>query len=202
MLVIGLTGGIGSGKTAASDHFEKLGITVVDADIASRTVVEPGKPALQKIAERFGSEMILEDGGLNRALMRTRVFATEEDRLWLESLLHPLIAEEIIQGLQNARSPYCLLVSPLLLETAQATLAARILVIDVPVDLQVERTMTRDNNSEEQVRAIVAAQSDRQQRLEKANDVIVNDKDLKHLHQEVEKLHQTYLSLAEQSSQK
>ncbi|MBV1915887.1 MAG: dephospho-CoA kinase [Pseudomonadales bacterium] len=197
MLVIGLTGGIGSGKTAASDHFEKLGITVVDADVASRTVVEPGKPALQKIAEHFGPDMILEDGGLNRAMMRTRVFATEEDRLWLESLLHPLIAEEIIGGLQNSQSPYSILVSPLLLETSQATLAARILVIDVPVDLQVERTMTRDNNSEEQVRAIVAAQSDRQQRLEKADDVIVNDRDLIHLHQEVEKLHQNYLKLAE-----
>lgn len=199
MLIIGLTGGIGSGKTAASDHFQQLGITIVDADVASRTVVEPGRPALQKIAERFGPEMIQEDGGLNRALMRTRVFATEEDRLWLESLLHPLIAEEIIQGLQNSKSPYSILVSPLLLETAQATMATRVLVIDVPVELQVERTMSRDNNSEEQVRAIVAAQSDRQQRLSKADDVIVNDQDLKHLHQEVEKLHQTYLKLAENS---
>ncbi|MDF1644099.1 MAG: dephospho-CoA kinase [Pseudomonadales bacterium] len=199
MLIIGLTGGIGSGKTAASDHFQQLGITIVDADVASRTVVEPGKPALKKISERFGPEMIQEDGGLNRALMRTRVFATEEDRLWLESLLHPLIAEEIIQGLKNSKSPYSILVSPLLLETAQATMASRILVIDVPVDLQVERTMSRDNNSEEQVRAIVAAQSDRQQRLAKADDVIVNDQDLKHLHQEVEKLHQTYLKLAENS---
>lgn len=199
MLIIGLTGGIGSGKTAASDHFQQLGITIVDADVASRTVVEPGRPALQKIAERFGPEMIQEDGGLNRALMRTRVFATEEDRLWLESLLHPLIAEEIIQGLQNSKSPYSILVSPLLLETAQVTMAERVLVIDVPVELQVERTMSRDNNSEEQVRAIVAAQSDRQQRLSKADDVIVNDQDLKHLHQEVEKLHQTYLKLAENS---
>ena len=199
MLIIGLTGGIGSGKTAASDHFQQLGITIVDADVASRTVVEPGRPALQKIAERFGPEMIQEDGGLNRALMRTRVFATEEDRLWLESLLHPLIAEEIIQGLQNSKSPYSILVSPLLLETAQVTMAERVLVIDVPVELQVERTMSRDNNSEEQVRAIVAAQSDRQQRLSKADDVIINDQDLKHLHQEVEKLHQTYLKLAENS---
>ena len=199
MLIIGLTGGIGSGKTAASDHFQQLGITIVDADVASRTVVEPGRPALQKIAERFGPEMIQEDGGLNRALMRTRVFSTEEDRLWLESLLHPLIAEEIIQGLQNSKSPYSILVSPLLLETAQVTMAERVLVIDVPVELQVERTMSRDNNSEEQVRAIVAAQSDRQQRLSKADDVIVNDQDLKHLHQEVEKLHQTYLKLAENS---
>ena len=199
MLIIGLTGGIGSGKTAASDHFQQLGITVVDADIASRTVVEAGKPALQKIAKRFGPEMILEDGGLNRALMRTRVFATEEDRLWLESLLHPLIAEEITQGLQNSKSPYSILVSPLLIETTQAEMVARILVIDVPVDLQVERTMTRDNNSEEQVRSIVAAQSDRQLRLSKADDVIVNDNDLAHLHDEVKKLHQEYLKLAESS---
>ncbi|MBL4583832.1 MAG: dephospho-CoA kinase [Pseudomonadales bacterium] len=196
MLIIGLTGGIGSGKTAASDHFQALGITIVDADVASRTVVEPGKPALQKIAERFGPEMILDDGGLNRALMRTRVFATEEDRLWLEALLHPLIGEEIAQGLQNSTSPYSILVSPLLLETTQASFVARVLVIDVPVDVQVERTMARDNNSEEQVRAIVAAQSDRQQRLEKADDVIVNDKDLAALHKNVETLHQTYLKLA------
>lgn len=199
MLIIGLTGGIGSGKTAASDHFQKLGITVVDADVASRTVVEPGRPALQKIADRFGPEMIQEDGGLNRALMRTRVFATEEDRLWLESLLHPLIAEEITQGLQNSTSPYSILVSPLLLETTQSTFVQRVLVIDAPVDLQVERTMSRDNNSEQQVRAIVAAQSDREQRLSKADDVIVNDQGLDHLHQEVEKLHQRYLKLAENS---
>ena len=199
MLIIGLTGGIGSGKTAASDHFQQLGITIVDADVASRTVVEPGKPALQKIAERFGPEMILEDGGLNRALMRTRVFATEEDRLWLESLLHPLIAEEITQGLQNSSSPYSILVSPLLIETTQATMVARILVIDVPVDLQVKRTMNRDNNSEEQVRAIVAAQSDREHRLTKADDVIVNDQDLSHLHQQVEQLHKSYLKLAANS---
>ena len=199
MLIIGLTGGIGSGKTAASDHFQQLGITIVDADVASRTVVEPGKPALNKIAERFGAEMILQDGGINRALLRTRVFATEEDRLWLEALLHPLISEEITQGLQNSTSPYSILVSPLLLETTQSDFVARVLVIDVPVDLQVERTMTRDNNSEEQVRAIVAAQSDRQQRLSKADDVIVNDQDLSHLHQQVEQLHKSYLKLAEDS---
>jgi dephospho-CoA kinase len=194
-LVIGITGGIGSGKTAASDRFESLGITVVDADIASRVVVEPGRPALAAIAEHFSEEAINADGTLNRAELRKRVFADPEERKWLEQLTHPLINQYLVEELTKAESPYAVLVSPLLVETGQSRFCQRILVVDVPVELQVQRTMSRDANDEAQVRSIIAAQASREERLKVADDVIVNDQGLEHVDGEVERLHQVYLEL-------
>lgn len=196
-LVIGITGGIGSGKTAVSDRFQALGITVVDADIAARVVVEPGRPALAAIAEHFGKDAINDDGTLNRAELRKRVFADPAERKWLEQLTHPLINEYLGEELARARSPYAILVSPLLVETGQSRFCQRILVVDVPVELQVQRTMSRDSNDEAQVRAIIKAQASREQRLELADDIIVNDQDLEHVDREVERLHRSYLELAE-----
>ena len=194
--VIGLTGGIGSGKTAVSDRFKALGITVVDADVASRVVVEPGRPALQAIAEHFGATILLADGQLNRAELRKRIFQDDNERLWLEALLHPLIRQEIKDGLNNASSPYALLVSPLLIESGQSKFTNRVLVVDVPEALQLSRTVARDNNSEEQVKAIMAAQASREQRVRQADDVIVNDGSIAQLHEKVQALHEKYLSLA------
>lgn len=196
MFVIGLTGGIGSGKSAVSDRFAQHGITIVDADVAARVVVEPGRPALDRIAEHFGAELITAAGALDRALLRSKVFSNESERKWLESLLHPLIAEEIQSGLINSRSPYTMLVSPLLLETTQHSYVDRVLVVDVPVELQLARTMARDNNSEAQVRAIIAAQLDREARRSRADDLIINDGSLDQLQQQVDALHQRYLALA------
>jgi len=196
MFVVGLTGGIGSGKTAVSDRFKAKGITVVDADVVAREVVEPGTPALQQIAEHFGNDILQTDGTLNRAALRTRVFKDEAERKWLEQLTHPLIGQAIFNQLAAAKSSYVLFVSPLLIETSQRQLAERILVVDVPVETQVARTMTRDNNNETQVKAIIATQASREQRLAKADDVIVNDQGLAHLDAEVERLHQFYLELA------
>lgn len=196
MLVIGITGGIGSGKTAVSDRFAARGIAVVDADLASRVVVEPDRPALAAIREHFGDEVIADDGSLDRAALRGKVFADPAERRWLEQLLHPLIGEELRSGLQVATSPYAVLVSPLLFEAGQISLADRVLVVDVPEDLQVERTAARDGNSAEQVRAIMAAQADRETRLARADDVIVNDGGLDELDAAVETLHQSYLKLA------
>ncbi len=197
--VVGLTGGIGSGKTAVSDRFKVLGITVVDADVASRVVVEPGRPALQRIAEHFGSDILLDNGQLNRAELRKRIFQDETERLWLEGLLHPLIRQEIMDGLNNASSPYALLVSPLLIESGQSKFTRRVLVVDVPEELQLSRTVARDNNSADQVKAIMSAQASREQRLQHADDVIVNDGSLEQLHQKVQELHEKYLSLAQGS---
>ncbi len=194
--VIGITGGIGSGKTAVSDHFESLGITVVDADVASRTVVEIGTPALASIAEHFGSQVLQTDGSLDRAALRSAIFEDSTQRQWLESLLHPLIREEIVSGLESASSPYAILVSPLLIESGQSQLTERVLVVDVPEELQLKRTVARDSNSEQQVKAIMAAQASRQQRLDSADDVVVNDNTLEHLKAQVEALHQKYLKLA------
>ncbi|MCC5886835.1 MAG: dephospho-CoA kinase [Gammaproteobacteria bacterium] len=200
MLVIGITGGIGSGKTAVSDRFAARGIVVVDADLASRVVVEPGRPALDAIREHFGEGVINPDGSLDRAALRSKVFADPAERRWLEQLLHPLIGEEIRNGLETAASPYAVLVSPLLFEAGQVSLVDRVLVVDVPEDLQVERTAARDGNSAEQVRAIMAAQADRSTRLARADDVIVNDRGLDELDAAVEALHQRYLELAQARS--
>ena len=196
MLVVGVTGGIGSGKTAATDRFQALGITVVDADLASRVVVEPGRPALKAIAEHFGSGVIEPNGSLNRRALREIVFANPDERKWLERLTHPLIAQEILQQIQASRSPYTILASPLLLESGQSRMAQRVLVIDVPEDLQIERTTTRDNTNADGVKAIIAAQMKRADRLDKADDVIVNDKSLAELHAAVDALHQKYLVMA------
>lgn len=195
-LVVGVTGGIGSGKTAVSDQFQSLGIDIVDADIASRVVVEPGQPALVAIAEHFGAEAINPDGSMNRALVRQRVFADPSERKWLEQLTHPLINAYLDNALRAADSAYVILVSPLLFETGQNRLCDRVLVVDVPEELQVARTMQRDNNEESQVRAIIAAQTSRTSRLAQADDVIVNDQDLEHVAREVARLHRDYLALA------
>jgi dephospho-CoA kinase len=194
--ILGLTGGIGSGKSAAAQCFIELGIHLVDADQAARWVVEPGRPALTRIVEHFGTEVLQADGTLDRAVLRELIFKDSEQRVWLEGLLHPLIREEITQVLARAESPYAILVSPLLLETTQHQMVKRVLVIDVPQALQIERTVRRDSSDEEQVRAILKAQISREDRLRRADDVIVNDRDLTWLKTQVERLHDFYLTLS------
>lgn len=198
MLIIGVTGGIGSGKTAVTDAFNDLGIQIVDADIAARTVVEKGRPALAEIEARFGPNILLDNGELNRAELRTIIFENQDHRKWLEQLTHPLIRNEIIQGLQSAKSPYVILSSPLLVESGQQLLVKRTLVVDVPEALQIERTCNRDNNSPEQVQSIIDAQIPRQKRLKAADDVLDNDQDLQHLRHQVTAFHQTYLEMSKQ----
>jgi dephospho-CoA kinase len=194
--IVGLTGGIGSGKTAVSDRFSELGIKVVDADVCARIVVEPGKPALRSIVEHFGNDVLNPDGSLDRAKLRQIVFADEPARKWLETQLHPLIFDEMWNQLQSAESPYAILVSPLLIEAGQTALCQRVLVVDVPEDIQLARATARDANSAEQIKAIMATQASRSLRLEKADDVITNDSDLATLQQRVDTVHQQYLALA------
>lgn len=196
--VIGVTGGIGSGKTAATDAFIALGINVVDADLMSREVVKPGKPALAAIAEHFGQNILQADGWLDRKALREVIFHDASEKKWLESLLHPLIRQEIITRLQSSESPYTLLSSPLLLETDQHKLCNRVLLIDAPEALQLQRTLERDHSSADTVRAIMASQFSRQQRLDMADDVIVNDTDLASLHNAVLTMHEKYLELSTQ----
>lgn len=193
--IVGLTGGIGSGKTAVSDRFSELGIKVVDADVCARIVVEPGKPALRSIVEHFGNDVLNPDGSLDRAKLRQIVFADEPARKWLETLLHPLIFDEMWSQLQSAESPYAILVSPLLIEAGQTALCQRVLVVDVPEDIQLARATARDANSAEQIKAIMATQASRSLRLEKADDVITNDSDLATLQQRVDTVHQQYLAM-------
>lgn len=193
--ILGLTGGIGSGKSAVAQGFIDRGVHVVDADHAARWVVEPGRPALTQIAEHFSPAVLQADGQLDRTALRNLVFADAEQRRWLESLLHPLIGQEIMQVLARAQSPYAILVSPLLIESGQHRLAQRVLVVDTPVELQIQRTVARDLSTPEQVHAILQAQASREERLRHAHDVLLNDKDLVWLDSEVERLHNFYLTL-------
>ena len=193
--ILGLTGGIGSGKSAAAERFVELGVHLVDADQAARWVVEPGRPALASIVERFGAGVLLDDGTLDRSTLRQQIFADPAQRRWLEQLLHPLIGQEIFSYLAKAESPYAVYVSPLLIESGQYQKTQRILVIDVPQALQIARTLQRDNTSEEQVQAILKAQLAREERLRHADDVVVNDRDLPWLHEQIDQLHAFYLTL-------
>ncbi len=195
MRTIGITGGIGSGKTALTDYLSEKGITIVDADLAARVIVEPGRPALHAIFEHFGPELALEDGSLDRAALRGIVFADPEARLWLEQLTHPLIGQEIQDQLARAAGPYRVLSSPLLLEGSQATLVDYVVVVDVPEDLQVQRASARDNNDPAQIKRIMAAQLARSDRLAKADYVVDNSGDLKKLYTQAEALHEHLLNL-------
>ena len=193
--ILGLTGGIGSGKSAAARCFADLGIHTVDADHAARWVVEPGRPALARIAEHFGPNVLQANGELDRGALRNLIFDNPDQRRWLEALLHPLINQEVASHLALAESPYAILVSPLLIESGQYRTVQRLLVIDTPPELQIERTMLRDGSSLEQVQAILKAQAQREQRLSQADDVLANDRDHAWLKSEVERLHHFYLTL-------
>jgi dephospho-CoA kinase len=193
--VLGLTGGIGSGKSAAAERFAAHGIHMVDADQAARWVVEPGRPALKQLAEHFGAEILQADGSLDRSALRQKIFEDPQQRRWVEALLHPLIAQEIADNLAKATSPYAVFVSPLMVESGQYKRTDRLLVIDAPVELQRARTLARDTTTAEQVEAILKAQATREQRLALANDVLLNDRDLAWLHAEVDRLHHFYLTL-------
>jgi len=197
MLIIGLTGGIGSGKSVASDKFKSLGITIVDADVASRTVVEPGKPALKEIEDHFGSGIITAEGKLDRNNLREIIATDPEERKWLESVLHPKIGEQITKEISESTSVYTLFVAPLLLETNSQEMCSRVVVVDVPKDVQIRRTAKRDKVSPNQVEQMVAAQMEREKRLEKADDVLLNSGTIEDLETQVEELHKKYIKMAE-----
>ncbi len=201
MLVAGLTGGIGSGKSAASDCFISLGVPVIDADRVARLVVEPGSEALDKIAAHFGDHVIQANGNLDRAALRRIVFDKERERNWLEALLHPLIRDHILDTLEQLDEQghaYAILASPLLLETDQHLLISKVIVVDAPEALQISRTMARDNIEEAQVRQILAAQMQREERLKHADFVLDNSGNEDQLRESVKALHPQLLQLAQE----
>lgn len=202
MYVVGLTGGIGSGKSTVAQHFKQLGIDIIDADTAARKVVEKDSPALARIADHFGEEILNIDDTLNRTALRSQIFNSPKERQWLESLLHPLIKIWIQQALSNSTGAYTILETPLLLETDQHLLVDRILVIDVPEKLQVVRASDRDNSNEEQIHAIMNAQLPRKERLARADDILDNSNPLDYIEHQVTKLHHKYLQLAGQSRER
>lgn len=196
MLVVGLTGGIGSGKSTVAKLFAEKGVTVIDTDQLARDLTLSGQPALNKIVAEFGKNILLSDKTLNRAALRQQVFTDPSKRRWLEELLHPLIRAETKRLIESAKSPYCIVVIPLLFETKPNPLINRILVVDATEEQQITRAKTRDRLSEKEIQAIIHTQVARQHRLDNANDIILNDGDLKHLIPQIEKLHLYYLKIA------
>ncbi|MGB5298564.1 MAG: dephospho-CoA kinase [Thiogranum sp.] len=195
-LCIGLTGGIGSGKTEASREFSRLGATVIDTDLIARQLVEPGQTALSEIRATFGEQVIGESGKLDRSQLRQAVFYNAEQRKKLEHILHPRIRERAVALADQAETPYCVLVIPLLVESVLDYSLDRILVIDTPRELQYQRVAARDAVTTSEIDAILATQVSREKRLAVADDVVVNDSDLNRLHNEIERLHHFYLRLA------
>ena len=195
---IGVTGGIGSGKSSAAKLFAERGAAVVDTDEIARQLTAPEGDAMGAIAKAFGPAVIAADGSLNRTAMRELVFADITRRRQLEAILHPMIRAEARRRVLAATSPYVLLLVPLLLETGRyGNIVQRILVIDCAESTQIERTVSRSQLSEESVRSIMAAQLPREKRREQADDMIDNNGDLEHLRGQVAALHQRYLELAE-----
>lgn len=199
--VVGLTGGIGSGKSTIAELFAELGVPVIDADLVARQVIEKGSPLLAEIAAHFGPEILLEDGALDRAALREKVFNHESEKQWLNQLLHPDIRHEMLRQLAAQRMPYCIFMVPLLIENKLTALCQRILVVDVSEQTQMTRASQRDNNQLALIKNIMQSQVSRSERLQHADDVINNDADLSEslpqLKQKVLDLHHLYLQLAE-----
>ena len=196
MITIVLTGGIASGKTAVSDRFARLGVPVIDTDLIAREVVEPGQPALDRIAEKFGNDFLTAEGQLDRQKMRQAIFSDPDQKSRLEAILHPPIAEEVRRRVAELSSPYCILVIPLYAQSSAYTWIDRVLVVDVIEEVQIERVIARDQISRNQAKSILSAQTNRQDRLALAHDVIDNSGNLGELQDKVEALHKKYLKLA------
>ena len=198
--VVGISGGIGSGKTTVTDLFAKYAIEVIDADVIAREVVEPETPALKAIVDKFGQSVLDELGSLDRAKLRTLVFNDSEIKNWLNQLLHPAIRQQMLLQTQQAKSDYCLLSVPLLVENKLYEQVDRVVIVDVDEQLQLQRTVLRDKTNEQQIRAIMSAQATRQQRLAVADDVIDNNGKADDLVKQVTLLHKSYLQLAKQKA--
>jgi dephospho-CoA kinase len=194
--IIGLTGGIGSGKTTAANIFASYGINVIDADQVARELVAPDQPAYHAIVEKLGSDILKTDHTLNRAKLRDLTFNDPALKKWLEALLHPEVRKIMQEKALQASSPYCILMIPLLLETAHYPIINRVLVIDADEERQLIRVKNRDNMTDEQVKRIIASQIPRAERLRKADDIIHNSGDLQQLSDAVEMMHQKYLHIA------
>jgi len=196
-LVIGLTGGIASGKSTVAKLFAQLGIDIIDADTIARNLTTTAQPHLTQITQRFGPD-ILKNGELDRAKLKDYIFKEEHHRQWLNELLHPPIRQEIKKQIATAQSPYVIAVIPLLAEAKGMDFIDRILVIDIPESLQLARLISRDHMTPELATKIIQAQASRQHRLSIANDILENTHDLPTLEKKVTQLHQKYLNLAKQ----
>jgi dephospho-CoA kinase len=200
-LRIGLTGGIASGKSTVTQRFAELGVPVIDADVASRNAVEPGKPGLAQVVQRFGGGILDADGRLDRRALRNLIFEDSSLRQALDAILHPLIRAEMEREAAQATAPYVVMAIPLLVEGGSAGKRVdRVLVVDADETLQIQRLQARDGSSEQQARAILSSQATRAARLSHADDVLLNAGSVAELRQAVDRLHEQYLQLAQSSS--
>ncbi len=195
MLKIGLTGGIGSGKSTVAGIFQQQGIPVIDADEIAHELVEPGKPVLEKLAAEFGPGILTHGGELDRQALRNLVFHDPRTKFRLEAIMHPAVFAEMKRQAEKIQAPYCIFAIPLLIETDSQALVDRILVVDCPERLQIERVKERDGLDESLIKRILATQATRQERIAQAHDLIVNTGDLSLLEKQVRDLHQNYLNL-------
>lgn len=202
MLVVGLTGGIGSGKSVVTDIFARYGVPIIDTDLIARELVQPGKPALEAIAKQFGPQCISTNGHLNRAHLRKMVFADPNLRKRLEGILHPRIKTAVRERLKALSGRYCIVVIPLLVETGMSDVAHRILVVDAPESVQIDRVMARDHVDRAQAQQTLAAQATREQRLAIADDTVFNAGSTDDLEREISALHEKFLALAANPSAK
>lgn len=196
MLIVGLTGGIGSGKSTVCRLFQELGAPVVDADLIAHRLTQPNQPATREILQTFGQDYLLADGSLDRRRLRDLIFSDDQQRIRLERLLHPLIKNAMQEEAARLTAPYAIFAIPLLLEQKWEGMVERILVIDCPEEAQLERVAKRDHTTAAQARAIMAKQVDRNTRLSSADDIIDNSHGLEALRHQVAALHRRYLKLA------
>ncbi|MFZ5532318.1 MAG: dephospho-CoA kinase [Pseudomonadota bacterium] len=196
MFIVGLTGGIASGKSTVAERFARHGVPVIDADALARQVVEPGQPALARLIETFGGDILDPNGRLDREGLRRRVFADPDQRRALDRIMHPAIGLAMQQALRAAEGPYVILMVPLLVETGQHRMVNRVLVVDVPEAVQIERLMARDGSDADQAAAILAAQASRAQRLAAAHDIVNNSGLPEALDAAIDRLHAAYSAMA------
>ncbi|QTL36054.1 dephospho-CoA kinase [Pseudoalteromonas viridis] len=195
--ILGLTGGIGAGKTTVSDYLNQKGICVVDADVVAREVVEPGSQGLEAIVAHFGKQLLTGEGQLDRQALRAIIFADEDEKNWLNSLLHPMIRTQLLAQLAQADSDYVILSAPLLFENTLDKYCDKTLLVDVPVEVQIARTCARDNAHQQQVEQIIAAQMSRADKRTKADFILDNNQPLEAMQAQLAALHNTFLQLAE-----
>lgn len=195
-MIVGLTGGIGSGKSTVADLFKKLHVPVIDADIISHQLCEPGAIGYNIIIEHFGVSILQDNGHIDRKKLRDIIFNQDTEREWLESMLHPLIRQKMHTQAKTTHSPYCIFVIPLLTESNNLDGIDRVLIVDAPASLQIERASNRDHTNSDDIRKIMDAQNSRGERLTYADDVILNDSDMASLERKVTELHNYYQTIS------
>ena len=196
-MIVALTGGLASGKSSVARRFEEIGVPVIDADVVTRRLVEPGTPALREIVDAFGAGVLDEHGRLDRTRMRERVFDNDTERSKLESILHPRVRQAMQAFASSSSAPYVLFVIPLLVETEQAHTMDRVVVVDAPRALQTARAAARDGSRPKTIAAMIDSQASQAERLAVADAVIENTGDLATLHERVDSVHEECLALAD-----